>query len=139
LDLEIGATLEFQYAPYERRHSGNCERIRRIISLGWVFLLFGLPALWNVYPVKRVACLTGAQPIPLGSPKSKKKITLRALCDFAVNYYRRGRNHQTGEDLMLAERRVVWFMFGFGQTYPYGIDSMIFGDLVILLIQGVRD
>jgi len=38
-------------------------------------LLFGLPALWN------------AEPIPPGSAKSKKKITLRALCDFAVNYY----------------------------------------------------
>jgi hypothetical protein len=55
--------LECQCASYERRHSANCERIRRIIRLGWVFLLFGLSA------------------------KSKKKINLRALCDFAVNYY----------------------------------------------------
>jgi hypothetical protein len=34
--------LEFQCAPYERWHSGNCERIRRIIRLDWIFLLFGL-------------------------------------------------------------------------------------------------
>ncbi len=53
--------FEFQCAPYERWHSANCKRIRRIIRLGWVFLLFGLPALWN------------AKPIPLGSAKSKKR------------------------------------------------------------------
>jgi len=73
--------LEFQCAPYERRHSGNCERIRSIIRLGWVFLLFGL-----LRPV-------GSGAYPAGSAKSKKKITLRALCDFAVNYYN---NHVPG-------------------------------------------
>ena len=46
---------------------------------GWVFLLSALPALWNVYPVESVSYSTGAKPIPLGSAKSKKKITLRAL------------------------------------------------------------
>jgi len=30
-------------------------------------------------------------------------------------------------------------MFGFGWIYPYGIDSMVFGVLLMLLIQGIRD
>jgi len=29
-------------------------------------------------------------------------------------------------------------MFGFGWIYPYEIDSMVFGVLLILLIQGIR-
>ncbi len=76
--IEVHKTLgpglfEFQCAPYERWHSANCKRIRRIIRLGWVFLLFGVPAPWNVYPVESVSYSVGAKPIPLGSAKSKKR------------------------------------------------------------------
>jgi hypothetical protein len=38
-----------------------------------IILLFGVPALWNVYPVECAAYSTGAGPIPLGSAKSKKE------------------------------------------------------------------
>jgi len=50
------------------------------VSQGGIFLLFGVPVLWNACPMKCNAYFIGATPIPLGSAKSNKKPkTLRFL------------------------------------------------------------
>ncbi len=62
--------LEFQCAPYGRRHSANCERIRRIIRVGWVFLLFGLlrPGGSGAYPAGSAKSKKNNPPRPLFTP-----------------------------------------------------------------------